>query len=71
MYICSYLGRRIVNPDLELEDTDTLVYPGYSYWALSYILSLEGAKKLINQQPLSRMIPVDEYLPVMYNEHPK
>uniref|UniRef100_A0A7N8XT15 Procollagen galactosyltransferase 2-like n=1 Tax=Mastacembelus armatus TaxID=205130 RepID=A0A7N8XT15_9TELE len=48
-----------------------LVHPGYSYWTLGYILSLQGAKKLLQAKPLNKMLPVDEFLPVMFNKHPK
>jgi hypothetical protein len=34
------------------------------------MLSLAGARKLVAQEPLKRLIPVDEYLPVMFDEHP-
>ena len=29
-----------------------------------------GAKKLVNAKPLGKMIPVDDYLPIMYDRHP-
>lgn len=48
-----------------------LVHPHYSYWTLGYILSLNGAKKLLKANPLNKMLPVDEFLPVMFNKHPK
>lgn len=48
-----------------------LVIPDYSYWTLGYALSLQGAKTLLEAQPLSKMLPVDEFLPVMFNKHPK
>merc|ERR1712168_112119 len=28
-----------------------------------------GAKKLLDQAPLDRLVPVDEYLPIMYDKH--
>ena len=42
----------------------------YSYWTLGYALSQNGAQKLINERPLERMLPLDEYLPIMYDQHP-
>ncbi|KAL3870728.1 hypothetical protein ACJMK2_038772 [Sinanodonta woodiana] len=67
-----YLGRKRLNlkDEFYVTDSQTLVWPSYSYWTLSYLLSLEGAKKLLQQRPLQRMIPVDEYLPVMFDKHP-
>ena len=34
------------------------------------MLSHRGAEKLIGENPLSKMVPVDEYLPIMYDRHP-
>ncbi len=42
----------------------------YSYWAIAYALSFHGAEKLLDGKPLGKMVAVDEYLPIMYNEHP-
>uniref|UniRef100_A0A3B1IR18 Cerebral endothelial cell adhesion molecule n=1 Tax=Astyanax mexicanus TaxID=7994 RepID=A0A3B1IR18_ASTMX len=67
-----YLGRKQVNPSKEepVQNVKNLVYVDYSYWTLSYIISLQGAQKLINAEPLSKMLPVDEFLPIMYDKHP-
>ena len=35
------------------------------------MLSLSGAKKLLAQQPLGKIMAVDEYLPVMFDKHPR
>ncbi|KAI0235068.1 Glycosyltransferase 25 family member [Lamellibrachia satsuma] len=68
-----YLGRKRLNHRDEdwVEGTETLVWPEYSYWTLSYLLTGSGAHKLLAQDPLSRMIPVDEYLPIMFDRHPQ
>lgn len=68
-----YLGRKQVNPEDEVavENVRNLVHAGYSYWTLSYAISLQGAQKLLNAEPLSKMLPVDEFLPIMYDKHPK
>ena len=50
---------------------DMLVKPNYSYWTLSYVLSLEGARKLLAQDPLKKFLPVDEYIPIMFDTHDK
>lgn len=70
---CSYLGRKQVNPEEEeaVEGLPHLVVAGYSYWTLAYVLSLTGARKLLASQPLHRMLPVDEFLPIMFDQHPK
>lgn len=71
--VCRYLGRKKVNPEEEVavENVRNLVYADYSYWTLSYAISLQGAQKLLNAEPISKMLPVDEFLPIMYDKHPK
>uniref|UniRef100_A0A8C1TVD0 Si:ch211-13f8.2 n=1 Tax=Cyprinus carpio TaxID=7962 RepID=A0A8C1TVD0_CYPCA len=69
-----YVGRKrlqINHPEHWVEGVKNLVIPDYSYWTLGYALSLQGAKTLLEAQPLSKMLPVDEFLPVMFNKHPK
>ncbi|XP_056122676.1 procollagen galactosyltransferase 2 [Rhinichthys klamathensis goyatoka] len=69
-----YVGRKrlqIKHPERWVEGVKNLVSPDYSYWTLGYALSLQGAKTLLEAQPLSKMLPVDEFLPVMFNKHPK
>ncbi|XP_019899150.2 procollagen galactosyltransferase 2 [Esox lucius] len=69
-----YIGRKrlqVKQPEPWVEGVSNLVHPDYSYWTLGYALSLQGAKKLLGAQPLGKMLPVDEYLPVMFNKHPK
>ncbi|XP_055964764.1 inactive glycosyltransferase 25 family member 3 [Sorex fumeus] len=67
-----YLGRKQVNPEEEeaVEGLPHLVVAGYSYWTLAYALSLAGARKLLASKPLHRMLPVDEFLPIMFDQHP-
>ncbi|XP_012929130.1 probable inactive glycosyltransferase 25 family member 3 isoform X1 [Heterocephalus glaber] len=67
-----YLGRKQVSPEEEVavEGMPGLVVAGYSYWTLAYALSLAGAQKLLASQPLRRMVPVDEFLPIMFDRHP-
>lgn len=65
-----YIGRKIMQTDEELvPNSRHLVYPGYTYWTLSYALTREGMTKLLSQDPLSHMLPVDEYLPIMFDSH--
>ncbi|XP_020821401.1 inactive glycosyltransferase 25 family member 3 isoform X1 [Phascolarctos cinereus] len=67
-----YLGRKQVTWEEEpaVEGVHHLVVANYSYWTLAYALSLSGARKLLQAQPLGRMLPVDEFLPIMYDRHP-
>ncbi|XP_049884611.1 glycosyltransferase 25 family member [Pectinophora gossypiella] len=64
-----YIGRKIMTDDEEMVSRYTS-RPGYTYWTLGYILNQSGAQKLINAKPLEKMLPVDEFLPIMFNEHP-
>jgi collagen beta-1,O-galactosyltransferase len=54
-----------------VDGSDSLLWVGYSYWALGYLLTLKGAEKLLAGEPLGRLVPVDEYLPIMYDRHPE
>lgn len=67
-----YLGRKKVNPGDEepVENIRNLVWADYSFWTLSYAISLQGAQKLLNAEPISKMLPLDEFLPIMYDKHP-
>lgn len=51
--------------------SDKIVWAKYSYWTLGYVIRLSGARKLINGNPLPKMVPVDEYIPIMFDEHPE
>jgi collagen beta-1,O-galactosyltransferase len=67
-----YVGRKIMRDANEpwLEGSSRLVRVDYTYWTLAYLLRLSGAVKLVGAAPLSKMVPVDEYLPIMYDRHP-
>uniref|UniRef100_T1I615 Glycosyl transferase family 25 domain-containing protein n=1 Tax=Rhodnius prolixus TaxID=13249 RepID=T1I615_RHOPR len=68
-----YLGRKRLDEGSEepVEGTKFLVWAGYSYWTLGYLLSHSGATKLLAQKPLQNILPVDEYLPILYDKHPE
>ncbi len=67
----SYVGRKSLNPEIEkfVKGATHLVKPTYSYWTLGYMLSSRGAKKFLAARPFDNLLPVDEYFPIMYNEH--
>ncbi|XP_022122338.2 glycosyltransferase 25 family member [Pieris rapae] len=65
-----YIGRKILLDDEEPFVTEHTVKPKYSYWTLGYVLRESGAKKLLAADPLSKLLPVDEYLPIMFDQHP-
>nr|XP_042901961.1 glycosyltransferase 25 family member [Parasteatoda tepidariorum] len=68
-----YLGRKRLSEDGEpyVQGTSNLVHVDYSYWTLCYLITLEGAKKLIAANPLPKLVPVDEFLPIMFDRHPE
>uniref|UniRef100_A0A8C1SC30 procollagen galactosyltransferase n=1 Tax=Cyprinus carpio TaxID=7962 RepID=A0A8C1SC30_CYPCA len=68
-----YIGRKrmqVDRPEKAVPNIRNLVEADYSYWTLGYMMSLQGAKKLLKAEPLSKMLPVDEFLPIMFNKHP-
>ncbi|XP_056108269.1 procollagen galactosyltransferase 1 [Rhinichthys klamathensis goyatoka] len=68
-----YIGRKrmqVDRPEKAVPKIRNLVEADYSYWTLGYMMSLQGAKKLLKAEPLRKMLPVDEFLPVMFNKHP-
>lgn len=71
-YDLIYFGRKRLEDAVEepIGNSGTLVKPHYSYWTIGYVLTLSGAKKLLNAKPLEKLVPVDEFLPIMFNQHP-
>uniref|UniRef100_A0A9J8A0B4 procollagen galactosyltransferase n=1 Tax=Cyprinus carpio carpio TaxID=630221 RepID=A0A9J8A0B4_CYPCA len=68
-----YIGRKrmqVDRPEKAVPNIRNLVEADYSYWTLGYMMSLQGAKKRLKAEPLSKMLPVDEFLPIMFNKHP-
>ncbi|KAK4539079.1 hypothetical protein RGQ29_031991 [Quercus rubra] len=67
-----YLGRKLQDNSNreELRLFPNFVRPKYSYWTIGYIITRSGAEKLIASDPLTKLLPVDEYLPLMYDQHP-
>ncbi|NXE62098.1 GT252 galactosyltransferase, partial [Calcarius ornatus] len=68
-----YIGRKrmqVQEPERAVPNVRNLVEADYSYWTLGYAISFHGAQKLIGAEPFSKMLPVDEFLPIMYNKHP-
>lgn len=68
-----YIGRKrmqVAEPEKAVPNVPGLVEADYSYWTLGYVLSLAGARKLVGAEPFGKMLPVDEFLPIMYDKHP-
>ncbi|KDR07691.1 hypothetical protein L798_02745, partial [Zootermopsis nevadensis] len=68
-----YLGRKRLHESDEpwVPGSRYLVRAGYSYWTLGYLLSQSGARKLLAARPLENLVPVDEYLPILFDKHPQ
>ncbi|XP_017304196.2 glycosyltransferase 25 family member-like [Diaphorina citri] len=68
-----YLGRKKLSekPDTWVSGSRYLVEASYSYWTLGYLLSRQGARKLTQARPLSNLLPVDEFLPLLSGKHPE
>ncbi|XP_053953383.1 glycosyltransferase 25 family member [Anastrepha ludens] len=71
-YDLLYFGRKRLKEEKEpwVQGAENLVHAGYSYWTLGYVITLKGARKLLAAKPLEKMLPVDEFLPIMFNRHP-
>lgn len=65
-----YLGRKLGSRHLEeLKVGNGFVEPHYSYWTVAYMLTSAGIQKLLHSNPLRRLLPVDEFLPLMFGAH--
>ncbi len=67
----AYLGRYKIQKNAEEVAIDkTWVTPVASYCTHAYIVTLEGAKKLLNNYKIKQnLIPADEFLAATYTEH--
>ncbi|MEY9934557.1 glycosyl transferase family 25 [Catenulispora sp. GP43] len=67
-----YLGRVPLEPDLgPAPDVPELVIPGYSHCTYGYVMSRDAAAKLLAVGLERDVIPIDEFLPAMYLDHPR
>lgn len=66
-----YLGRKRLQNQEEhyVHGAKNLVHPSYSYWTLGYIITQRGVEKLLAAKPMSNMLPIDEFLPIMFDQH--
>ncbi len=65
-----YLGREIIEKDIEEKKIDELwVLPRHSYNSHAYILSLDGAKKMLEYSYDKNIIPVDEFISATVYPH--
>lgn len=64
-----YLGREPLQRDEYAYDG--IVKPGYSFGTFAYVITPDGAQKLIDTDFEHSLIPSDEFLPAMYIQHPR
>lgn len=68
-YDLLYLIRKKVNncneKIVEKLNNFDIVEPSFSYWTSGYVLTLNGAKKLLSTNFENNLIAVDEYIPIM------
>lgn len=67
-YDILYLGRNAINDQMEVQLTDNIVEPKYTYWTCGYILNKSGAKKLVESNFINAIIPVDEFISLMFDK---
>ena len=70
-YDIAYLGRWKINKDApEVSLGGSWVEPTASYCTHAYVITLEGAKKLLNSYKIKQnIIPADEFMLATYSEH--
>jgi collagen beta-1,O-galactosyltransferase len=68
-----YLGRKrsVGAKEPWVKDSRYIVEVDYTYWTLGYGLTSRGARKLIQAKPFEQLLPLDEFLPIMFNRHIK
>lgn len=64
-----YLGRLPTQPDRDR--VEGFVVPGFSYFTHGYVLSRNGVNKVLSANYLDAIIPVDDFLPALYVDHPR
>uniref|UniRef100_A0A8C9ZQH3 procollagen galactosyltransferase n=1 Tax=Sander lucioperca TaxID=283035 RepID=A0A8C9ZQH3_SANLU len=55
-----YIGRKrmqVDHPEKAVPNIRNIVEADYSYWTLGYMISLQGAEKLLKAEPLKRILP--------------
>jgi len=64
-----YLGRvPLMDDEASIKG---FVKPGYSHCTFAYVLTLPAIEKMLQTSYYKDIIPVDEFLPAMYIDHPR
>lgn len=67
-----YLSRKKMTEEKEeevkhLHNANACVYAKYSYWTNAYVITYQGAKKLLTTYYENNIIPVDEFVSLMFD----
>lgn len=65
----AYLGR--LRMEYDVPNSLGVARPGFSYCAFAYVVRRSGLAKLLSAGFERAIIPVDEFLPAMYMDHPR
>ena len=65
-----YLGRSMVGPE-PMPQSGLVHSPGFSYGSFGYMLTPRAANTFLETPIATHLIPVDEFLPAMYMDHPR
>lgn len=67
-----YLGRKpLASKEEKLAPIDGFAIPEYSYWTIGYMISNQAASFMLRSEPLKNILPIDEFLPIMFSKHPR
>jgi hypothetical protein len=66
-----YLGRIHFDPADDVPAVPGFVWPGLSYGTHGYLLTRSALSVLLNAGLDKAIVPVDEFLPCMYMDHPR
>jgi len=65
-----YISRKPMIPKKDINHTPNFISPAYSYWMCGYIINLKGMEKIINSGFIKKIIPIDEFIPIIGNFSP-
>lgn len=65
----AFLGRYVFDENEDRKIDNNWCYPGLSYNTQAYVLTNQGAQKLLNTQFKQNLIPVDEFITATYMPH--
>ena len=64
-----YLGRKKISKEYEKKYSNDIVYAKFSYWTCAYLISNNGANKLLNKAYITKIIPTDDFLAAVTHSH--